>query len=101
MCDPENPSDNSIVNTGRLNNTPVGNITLNSIMESIIRQRQLCAENILKKSFDVAFTNSHNDFWFDLFTQAFLSPALENSVDGPGDDLLFFVHLKQNDKKVI
>ncbi|CAH8554206.1 unnamed protein product [Schistosoma mattheei] len=99
MCDPENPSDNSIVNTGRLNNTPVGNITLNSIMESIIRQRQLCAENILKKSFDVAFTNSHNDFWFDLFTQAFLSPALENSVDGPGDDLLFFVHLKQNDKK--
>lgn len=43
MCDPENPSDNSIVNTGRLNNTPVGNITLNSIMESIIRQRQLCA----------------------------------------------------------
>ncbi|CAH8578702.1 unnamed protein product [Schistosoma curassoni] len=99
MCDPENPSDNSIVNTGRLNNTPVGNITLNSIMESIIRQRQLCAENILKKSFDVAFTNSHNDFWFDLFTQAFLSPALENSVDGPGDDLLFFVHLKQNDRK--
>ncbi|CAH8595463.1 unnamed protein product [Schistosoma haematobium] len=99
MCDPENPSDNSIVNTGRLSNTPVGNITLNSIMESIIRQRQLCAENILKKSIDVAFTNSHNDFWFDLFTQAFLSPALENSVDGPGDDLLFFVHLKQNDRK--
>ncbi|CAH8578082.1 unnamed protein product [Schistosoma margrebowiei] len=99
MCDSENPSDNSIVNTGCLNNTPVGNITLNSIMESIIRQRQLYAENILKKSFDVAFTNSHNDFWFDLFTQAFLSPALENSVDGPGDDLLFFVHLKQNDRK--
>ncbi|CAI2730473.1 unnamed protein product [Schistosoma spindalis] len=99
MCDPENPSDNSTVNTRCLNNAPVGNITLDSIMEAIIRQRQLCAENILKKSSDVAFINSHNDFWFDLFTQAFLSPVLENSVDGPVDDLLFFVHLKQNDRK--
>lgn len=100
MCDPENPSDNSLVNTGCLNNTPVGNITLNYIMESIIRQRQLCTENIPKKSFDVTFINSHNNFWFNLFTQAFLSPALENSVDGPGDDLLFFVHLlKQKDRK--
>ncbi|CAH8593675.1 unnamed protein product [Schistosoma rodhaini] len=100
MCDPDNPSDNSLVNTGCLNNTPVGNTTLNYIMESIIRQRQLCTENIPKKSFDVTFINSHNDFWFNLFTQAFLSPALENSVDGPGDDLLFFVHLlKQKDRK--
>nr|AAW25254.1 SJCHGC06789 protein [Schistosoma japonicum] len=100
MCDPENPGENPPVNTGISNNIPPGNITLHSILKMIIRQRGLYTENILKDGFDGAVINSHNDFWFGLFTQAFLSPALESSVDGPGDDLLFYVHhLKQNNEK--
>ncbi|CAH8518490.1 unnamed protein product [Schistosoma turkestanicum] len=52
MCDPANPSANSLVNTRCTDNTPERNITLDSIMELIIQERELRTENILRKGFD-------------------------------------------------
>nr|CAH8856445.1 unnamed protein product [Trichobilharzia regenti] len=101
MCETEKPSVDIVKQEENLLDTYVGNITsLHSVIELIIHQRELRTECIIQHGFDDSLVKTNNTFWSDLFSQTFLSSYLVDSVDGPGDDLLFYVqHQKQNEKK--